>query len=339
MKRILSLMLAIMMLVSAIPAAYATTSHTNGTQVEYNAETDNDGDGQPDNVESYTVTVPALLAPGGAGNVVAQGTWASNRKLVVTADEDVTLTNSINAADQKVLDVEFPGIGLVGSNTAAVSDTKEVSVADIETALFGTWSGKFNYNVEMVDYIALPEKNEYGFYYNAPYFREDNADVAWVFQEDGELIYYIKDIYSAAPGNYFNSYYSSSEYTYDASTHSATWGNAQSMVFSESGETFEWKGYTFKASGATHGIYYGKTYVNDLGDTIIINEDNTISYSISGSTGTVELTAYDVIAWQYHFQMETSTTESLINVSMYGDVLATNIFDAFSSHDGFYLEQ
>lgn len=154
MKKILSLLLVGVMVFSMIPAAYATTDYTNGTQVSFNAEADNDGDGQPDSVESYTVTVPAKLAPAGSGDVVAQGTWSSARKLVVTADPDVTLTNSINAADQKVLDVTFPGIELVGSNTAAVTDTKVVSVADIEAALFGTWEGVFEYNVEMVDNVV-----------------------------------------------------------------------------------------------------------------------------------------------------------------------------------------
>lgn len=151
MKKILSLLLVGIMVVSMVPTAFATTDYSNGTQVSYNAEADNDGDGQPDHAEAYTVTVPAQLAPGASGNVVAQGTWASNRKLTVTADDDVTLTNSINAADQKVLDVTFPGIELAGSNTAAVTDTKVVGVADISAALFGTWSGTFNYNVAMSD--------------------------------------------------------------------------------------------------------------------------------------------------------------------------------------------
>ena len=147
------------MVVSMVPTAFATTNYTNGTDVEYDAANDDtigdiNGDGQPDNTEYYTVTVPALMAPGASGNVVAQGTWASNRKLVVTADDDVTLTNSINAADQKVLDVTFPGIELAGSNTTAVSDTKAVSVAGIDNALFGTWSGTFYYNVDMVDNVA-----------------------------------------------------------------------------------------------------------------------------------------------------------------------------------------
>lgn len=155
MKKILSLLLVGVMVFSMIPAAYATTDYTNGTQVSFNAEADNDGDGQPDSVEAYTVTVPAKLAPAGSGDVVAQGTWSSARKLVVTADPDVTLTNSISGADEKVLTVTFPGISLVGSNTAAVTDTKVVSVADIEAALFGTWEGVFEYNVEMVDNVQL----------------------------------------------------------------------------------------------------------------------------------------------------------------------------------------
>lgn len=157
MKKILSLLLVGVMVFSMIPAAYATTDYTNGTQVTYNAADDDtigdeNGDGVNDNQEYYTVTVPALLAPGGSGDVTAKGTWASNRKLNVTADATVILTNTISGADEKVLDVTFAGIALVGSNTAAVSETKPVSVADIEAALFGEWKGKFNYNAEMVDY-------------------------------------------------------------------------------------------------------------------------------------------------------------------------------------------
>ena len=141
MKKILSLTLAALLLVSMIPTAMAAENNwQGGTKVEYTAATN----------EQYTVTVPATLAPGGSGDVVASGTWGSNRKLTVTADDDVTLTNSINAADQKVLDVTFPGIELAGSNTTAVTDTQVVEVANISDALFGVWSGTFEYNVEMV---------------------------------------------------------------------------------------------------------------------------------------------------------------------------------------------
>ena len=142
MKKVLSLTLAAVMLLSLVPTAFAAENNwQGGTKVEYTATAN----------EQYTVTVPATLAPGAAGDVVASGTWGSNRKLTVTADKDVTLTNSINAADQKVLDVTFAGIELTGSNTESVSDTKQVAVANITNAIFGTWSGTFNYNVAMSD--------------------------------------------------------------------------------------------------------------------------------------------------------------------------------------------
>lgn len=142
MKKILSITLATVMLLSIIPTVFAAENNwQGGTKVEYTATAN----------EQYTVTVPATLAPGGSGDVVASGTWGSDRKLTVTADKDVTLTNSINAADQKVLDVTFAGIELTGSNTESVSDTKQVTVVNITDAIFGTWSGTFNYNVAMSD--------------------------------------------------------------------------------------------------------------------------------------------------------------------------------------------
>jgi hypothetical protein len=91
------------------------------------------------------------MAPGETAEVHAEGTWASNRKLTVTADLAVTLTNSINANDTKVLDVTFAGIELAGSNTEAVEATEELSIEDIADALFGTWTGHIDYEVEMSD--------------------------------------------------------------------------------------------------------------------------------------------------------------------------------------------
>lgn len=140
MKKIISFVLAALMLVSAVPAALATNDYTQGTQVVYTAT----------GSESYTITVPALLTPGSNGTVTLQGTWAENRTINVTAESTVTLTNSIKAEDKKVLDVTFDGISEAGSNTGSQTFTESVSVADIENALFGTWSGKFNYNVDIV---------------------------------------------------------------------------------------------------------------------------------------------------------------------------------------------
>ena len=139
MKKIISFVLATLLLVSAVPTALATNDYSQGTQVVYEAT----------GSESYTITVPAQLAPGGSGTVTLQGTWADNRIVTVTADQTVTLTNSIKAEDKKVLNVNFAGISEAGNNIDSQTFTEDVSVDDITNALFGTWSGKFNYNVEI----------------------------------------------------------------------------------------------------------------------------------------------------------------------------------------------
>ena len=145
MKKLISLGLVGVMALSMIPTALATTDYTNGTRVEYTAS----------GSESYTITVPAQLAPGGSGTVTLSGTWADNRIVTVTADPTVTLKNSFKETDQKVLDITFDGISEAGSNTGSQTFTESVSVADIQNALFGKWSGKFNYNVEMTDVAAV----------------------------------------------------------------------------------------------------------------------------------------------------------------------------------------
>ena len=187
MKRIFPLILAIVMLASAFPAAHAaiwtgcqncenpltlcpdcnldtycpncdicescgyetpdsnTNDHTAGTLVVFEA----------DSSESYTITVPAKLAPGQTGTVTLAGTWANNRVVTVTADENVTLVNSILESDTKTLKVTFDGISETGDNTKTLSFTEDVAVANISNALFGTWSGKFNYNVSVADYAPV----------------------------------------------------------------------------------------------------------------------------------------------------------------------------------------
>ena len=159
MKKILSLLLVGVMVFSMIPAAYATNVYENpdentqmGTDVAYTgSRTTIEDDGSATHDVEYTITVPAKLAPAGSGTVTLEGMWPSDATVKVTADPSVEMVNSINSADKKTLAVTFAGITLAGNNTAAVSDDETVSVADISAALFGTWSGKFNYNV---DYVA-----------------------------------------------------------------------------------------------------------------------------------------------------------------------------------------
>lgn len=145
MKRIFSLALAAVMTMSVLPVAYAAdVEYTAGTQVTYTADADAN--------REYTITVPALLNPGQSGAVTLKGKWASNETVKVTADATVELTNSINSNDKKVLNIGFNGIEKAGDNTVERTYTENVSVAAMPSdALFGIWSGKFNYNVELVD--------------------------------------------------------------------------------------------------------------------------------------------------------------------------------------------
>lgn len=147
MKKLCSLLMAVVMLCSLVIPAYAaenTVDYSVGTQVEYS------GNG----TEQYTITVPAELAPGASGDVTLVGTWASDRIISVTAQEKVTLTNSINENDTKDLAVTFAGIEKAGDNTAEKSYTEAVSVAEMPAdALFGTWSGVFEYNVAVKDKV------------------------------------------------------------------------------------------------------------------------------------------------------------------------------------------
>ncbi len=145
-KRILALLLAFLLFGSMTPVAYATNDYTAGTQVSYSNATVS---------ESYTITVPAKLAPGGEGPVTLAGTWASNRIVTVTAAADVTLTSNINAVDQKTLKVNFAGISEAGSNTGSQTFTENVSVDAIQNALFGVWSGKFDYFVDVTTEVVF----------------------------------------------------------------------------------------------------------------------------------------------------------------------------------------
>ena len=154
MKRIVSLLLAGVMMVSAVPVTYAadTQDYSMGTKVTFTAA----------NNENYTITVPAALNPGQSGTVTLDGYWPDSKTVTVTAEKTVTLKNSIKAADTKTLNVTFLGISEAGSNTSKQTFTEPVSVEGISNALFGTWSGKFNYNVDSVEEEVPPAENYIG---------------------------------------------------------------------------------------------------------------------------------------------------------------------------------
>lgn len=138
MKKILSFLLAALMLVSMVPTALAAdVDVSEGTTIKVV------GTG----ADTYTVTVPAKLAPGESGTVKANGTWPSNQTLNVTAPSSVTLTHGTQTMD---VGITFDGIHQAGNDTGSVSAEQTVAVA-AASALFGTWTGTLTYTVELVE--------------------------------------------------------------------------------------------------------------------------------------------------------------------------------------------
>ena len=125
--------------------SFASGDYSNGTLVEYVAK----------GSESYNVTVPAKLSPGSSGTVSLDGTWSSNKFIKVSADKTVELVNSLNSLDKRTLDVTFEGINEFGNDFTSQRFDKTVSVSAMPNdVLFGTWTGRFNYNVEFLDNVS-----------------------------------------------------------------------------------------------------------------------------------------------------------------------------------------
>ena len=154
MKKVLSLALAVLMLVSAIPTAFAAEGehdYSNGTQITLVGTQENQG-------AQWTVTVPAKMQPGQTGTVKAEGMWAAHKALNVIAPKSVTLTYGAQTMDvaitcnngSNVPSTAHNGFYLIGNSVDSVSKEATISVEDA-TRLFGTWNGTIVYTVELVE--------------------------------------------------------------------------------------------------------------------------------------------------------------------------------------------
>ncbi len=152
MKKFFAILLALCMIVTMSVTAFAAENKT--TDITYNASEN----GGVDN-STWTVTVPATLTAGTAGEVKAEGSWAPSDILSVTADENVNMyLNGDENADYATVPVTYNPIALAGSYAGAVSVTEAVTV-DADNAMseikFGTWEGTLTF------YVALNDNPDY----------------------------------------------------------------------------------------------------------------------------------------------------------------------------------
>ena len=141
MKRILNILLAAALLVSAVPTAFAADS-SEGTDIVMTGAYA---------TETYTVTVPAQLAPGDSGEVVLKGGWSPNKTVKVSCPNSVTLTYEGQTID---VGISFPGITQAGSMDDAINRVETISV-ESKSVAFGTWTGHLAYTVEVVEEANL----------------------------------------------------------------------------------------------------------------------------------------------------------------------------------------
>lgn len=100
----------------------------------------------------YEVEVPAAMTPGDSADVTVKGNWSSTQTLKVTAPEKVTLYNGNQSID---IAITFAGINAAGNDLANCSATADLQLADASVK-FGTWTGVIEYNVELVNGTVTP---------------------------------------------------------------------------------------------------------------------------------------------------------------------------------------
>lgn len=150
MKRILSFLMAALLLVSAIPVTYAAEGehdYSNGTQITLVGTQETQG-------AQWTVTVPAKMQPGQTGTVTAQGTWAADEILNVGAPCAVTLAYGAQTMDvaisfHKAIG-DICGFSQIGSSTDEISVSYDITVSEA-SRLFGTWEGIIEYDVKLIE--------------------------------------------------------------------------------------------------------------------------------------------------------------------------------------------
>lgn len=102
--------------------------------------------------EKWELNVPAELSPGESGVVTLSGMWPANRTINITCGSNVVLTSNIDRNDTISVGITFSGLSLKGSNSANVSGTSNIAVANVDAStLFGSWDGSIKYYIGSKD--------------------------------------------------------------------------------------------------------------------------------------------------------------------------------------------
>ena len=231
MKKKFIFLFIILLCIYVMFVSYAS-SESYGTEVEYI------GNG----VEEYYVEVPAKLNPGNRGEVSVYGSWPYNKRVSVYSDKTVTLTNKYNIFEKKTVDVTFNGIDLYGSDSEEVSSLSYISVSDIsDEVLFGTWSGRFNYNVE------YSEVNMNG--YNFRFYLQEQDDKYEVLIENDTII--------LKPSDYF---YLEKNITYDELLNEFNSSNIEVLYYDGMDD---YEGMSLEVTKASNDVSFSFQYIGD----------------------------------------------------------------------------
>lgn len=150
MKKVISVILSVVAILSIVAMPMAI--QTGGGDVNVPAGTGTDVTLSGKYTESYyQVTVPASMKPGDSGQVQVVGAWKPSQTLKVTCPNKVTLAYGDQTLD---VGITFAGIEQAGSFLDEFSITKDISVEN-KSVMFGTWTGKIVYNVEIVELISF----------------------------------------------------------------------------------------------------------------------------------------------------------------------------------------
>ncbi len=190
MKKLLSLALVIVLLISAIPVCFAI--QTEGSDVSVENGTDVLLQGKYAS-STYVITVPAQLSPGESGYVHVQGAWGENETLSISCPDKVVLTNTQNG-DTIDVSVMFDGLNQGGNLYEEFDVSLNISIENV-TVMFGTWTGHLDYEVSFVSsepviinfsYDGIPLQAEQGSTWND--WVHSSYNTIGIYMEQGSVV-------------------------------------------------------------------------------------------------------------------------------------------------------